>query len=276
MNVVRPDEARFRELVESHRGNLRAYCQRMLGSAHDADDAVQETLLRAWRGLLGFRGNSSVKTWLYRIATNVCVDMLARRRRSVLRPDGRAATLARVNGAEQRDRDDLPYAGHPVTNLPVSAIDYAIDYGNDLRYHGYPGTELPTDPEASYEQREELELALFTTLTRLPRMQGAALMLRDVVGLSAKETADSLHTTVASVNSALSRARAAVDQGLPERGGFRPRPDRRLRQAVERFADSFEEGDIGEIVTMLNADTTFADVAKRTAIPQRVDSGAAA
>jgi RNA polymerase sigma-70 factor, ECF subfamily len=221
----------FDDLVEDQRADLHAHCYRMLGSLHDADDALQDTLLRAWRGLPGFRGRSSLRTWLYRIATNVCLDAIARRPKRVL----------------------------------------PIDYGPDEREASlwidpYPDATLGVEdgeaaPEARYERREALELAFVAALQHLPPRQRAALIARDVLGFSAKEAAEALETTVASVNGALLRARRTVAERLPQRSQqatLRSLGDRRLQEIVERFADAFERGDVDAILALLADDATFS------------------
>jgi RNA polymerase sigma-70 factor, ECF subfamily len=161
----------FVRLVERHRPELRAHCQRMLRSHDDAEDAVQEALLRAWKGLSSFAGRGSARSWLFRIATNAALDTLRRRRKLVLsiEPDGEGTSLI------DSIADDRPLT------------------------------------ESRYEQREAVDRALYAAERLLPARQRAVLVLRDVLGFSAAESADILDTTVASVNSALQRARAAVD-----------------------------------------------------------------
>jgi len=196
-------EHAFRYLVEPHRAKLHAHCYRMLGSRHDAEDALQEALLRAWRGLGRFEGRSAPSTWLYRIATNTCLDAISRRPR----------------------RESAP-----------------ADPQLDVEDRG-PG------PEARYEQREAAELRLISALEHLPPRQRAALILRELLGYSAKEAARALNTTPASVNSALQRARKTIDRP-PEQSRhatMRSPRDHRLRETVERFVDAFERGAIGPL-----------------------------
>src|SRR5829696_8931538 len=197
----------------------------MLGSLHDADDALQDTLIRAWRALPKFRGDSSPRTWLYRIATNVCLDAIARRPKRVLPID--------------YDDEEAPHWIEPYPDATIGVEDGEAA------------------PEARYERREALELAFVAALQHLPPRQRAALILRDVLGFSAKEASESLDTTVASVNGALQRARKAVEERVPERSqqtALLKLGDRRVREIVERFADAFERGEIDAILAMLTED----------------------
>ena len=209
------DEDAFRRLVEPHRGELHAHCYRMLGSVHDAEDALQDALLRAWRGLARFEGRSSLRSWLYTIATNTCLDLIERRPKRVLPVDyGPAA-----------DPHDGP--GEPLVE--------------SVWVEPYPDEKLGVEdgyaaPEARYEQRESVELAFIAALQHLPANQRAVLILREVLGFSAKEVADTLDTTTASVNSALQRARATVDERLPEQSQqatLRALGDDDLREVVD-------------------------------------------
>src|SRR6478609_11743321 len=183
MERPRSPEDAYRELVEPWRRELHAHCYRMLGSFQDAEDALQDALLRAWRGLGRFEGRASLRTCLHRIATNACLDLAKRR---------------------------------PARVLP-------IDYGPPADPHDGPGPPLTEsvwvepypDEHLAYEQRESVELAFVAALQHLPASQRAVLILREVLGFSAREVADTLETSVASVNSALQRARKAVDERLP-------------------------------------------------------------
>jgi RNA polymerase sigma-70 factor (ECF subfamily) len=215
----------------------------MLGSLHDADDALQDTLLRAWRAMPRFRGQSSLRTWLYRIATNVCLDAIARRPKRVLPIDYGPPTAP---GGREPER-------------PVTEPVWIEPYPEDEALGGIP--DGAAGPEARYERREALELAFVAALQHLPPRQRAALVMRDVLGFSAKEAAASLDTTVASVNGGLRRARAAIEERLPERSQqatIRTLGHRRLRLLVERFADAFERGDVDTILATLSADARFA------------------
>jgi RNA polymerase sigma-70 factor, ECF subfamily len=241
------DEGAFRRLVEPHRAGLLAHCRRMLGSLHDAEDALQDTLLKAWRALPGFRARSSLRSWLYRIATNVCLDAIARRRKRML--------LVLDYGPATSPGDDGPLK--PVSH-PLSVDPHADSWAGNA--------DDDAAPEARYERREALELAFIATLQHLPRRQRTALILRDVLGFSAKEAARSLETTVPSVNGALVRARRRVETRLPERNRQstqRTLRDVRLRKIAERFADAFERGEIDAILALLAADTAFAVVNQR-------------
>ena len=234
------DEEPFRSLIEPHRLALHAHCYRMLGSLHDADDALQNTLLRAWRALPKFRGRSSARTWLYRIATNVCLDVIAGRRNRVVPFDLGSATIP---------------GDAPARSLAIAS--WIEPYPGDKR----AGAAGDAAPEACYERREALELAFVTALRHLPARQRSALILRDVLGFTAKEAADALATTVASVNGALLRARRAVEERPPDESrqqSLRVLGEKRLRQIAERFADAFERGEIDAIVPLLAEDAPCA------------------
>jgi RNA polymerase sigma-70 factor, ECF subfamily len=240
MNAAQTDhEDAYRRLVEPHRGELHAHCYRMLGSVHDADDALQEALLRAWRALPKFEGRSSVRTWLYRIATNTCLDVIARRPKRVLPID---------YGPPADPHDGV---GAPVTeSVWVEPYpDRTVDLGDRL-----------LGPEARYEQRESVELAFVAALQHLPAQQRAVLILREVLGFSAKEVAETLDTSVASVNSALQRARKAADERLPEASQqetLRALGDDRVRDLVETYLRAWEAGDVDTIVAMLTEDVAI-------------------
>jgi RNA polymerase sigma-70 factor (ECF subfamily) len=230
----------FAGLIEPHRAELHAHCYRMLGSLHDAEDALQETLLRAWRGLPRFESGRPLRPWLYRIATNVCLDALAKRPKRVLPIDH--SPPARL--------DDGP--GRPLAET--------------LWLEPYPDREVGLDdgyaaPEASYEQREGVELAFVAALQHLPARQRAVLILREVLGFSAREVASSLDTTAASVNSALQRARKTVDERLPDRSQqetLRALGDERLRELVKSYVEAWEARNVESMVAMLVDDATFA------------------
>src|SRR5437016_1345294 len=189
------DENTYAQLVEPHRRELHAHCYRMLGSVHDAEDALQDAMLRAWRGLPRFEGRSSLRSWLYTIATNTCLNVIAKRPRRVLPVDyGPAADPHQGPGEPIVESVWV----EPYPDVPMGLED------------GLAG------PDARYEQRESIELAFIAALQHLPPNQRAVLIVREVLGFSAKEVADQLETSVASVNSAMQRARAAVEERVPE------------------------------------------------------------
>jgi RNA polymerase sigma-70 factor, ECF subfamily len=234
------DEAAFAGLVEPYRRELHAHCYRMLGSLHDADDALQETLLRAWRGLAKFEARSALRSWLYTIATNTCLTQIERRPKRVLPIDYGPAT------------DPHTAPGEPVVE--------------SVWVEPYPDETLGLEdgfaaPEARYEQREGIELAFIAALQHLAANQRAVLILREVLGFSAREAADMLDTTVASVNSALQRARAAVEERVPEQSqqaALRSLGDEGLRDLVDRYVDVWERNDVQAFAAMLAEDATFA------------------
>jgi RNA polymerase sigma-70 factor (ECF subfamily) len=234
------DEHAFRRLVEPHRGVLHAHCYRMLGSPHDAEDALQETLLRAWRGLSGFRTGAPIRPWLFRIATNVCLDAAARRPRRLLAVAGRPPS----------GPGDRPGA-------PLVESIWLEPYPDEV----YELGDREAEPGARYEQRESVELAFVAALQHLPARQRAVLVLRDVLGFSAREVAESLETTAASVNSALQRARRSVEERLPDRSQqatLRSLGDAHLRRLVGSYVAAWERNDIEAIRALLVEDAIFA------------------
>ncbi len=240
------DENAFAGLVEPFRGELHAHAYRMLGSVHDAEDALQDAFLRAWRGLARFEGRSSLRSWLYKITTNTCLDVIARRPKRVLPVDYGPATDPHVG------------PGEPLVE--------------SVWVEPYPDETLGIEdglaaPEASYEQREGVELAFIAALQHLPANQRAVLILREVLGFSAKEVAETLETTTASVNSALQRARAAVDERLPEQSQqatVRSLGDERARELVQEYVEAWERGDVEGVVALLAEDATFSMPPLRT------------
>jgi len=235
----RGDNDVFRQLVEPHRRDLHAHCYRMLGSVHDAEDALQDTLLRAWRGLPRFEGRSSLRSWLYRIATNVCLDRISQRTKRALP----------VGYGPAADPDVAP--GEPL--IETTWVEPYPDERQGLQ-DGYASAE------ARYERRESVELAFIVAMQHLPATQRAVLILRDVLGFSAREVAATLETTVASANGALRRARQAVARTLPaqsQQANLRALGDDRLRGLVERYIDAWERGDVNAILAMLAEDATF-------------------
>jgi RNA polymerase sigma-70 factor (ECF subfamily) len=226
------DQDAFARLVSPHRSELHAHCYRMLGSAHDAEDALQDALLRAWRGLERFEGRSSLRSWLYRIATNACLRAIERRPQRVL-------------------PIDYGPPGDPHDELAAPLIESAW-------IEPYPDDEDgPAAPEARYERRESLELAFVAALQHLPARQRAVLILRDVLGFSAREVAETLETSPASVDSALQRAHKSVEQRLPaqsQQATLRALGDARLSELVGGYVDAWERGDIDAVVAMLAQD----------------------
>ncbi len=222
----------FRELTDPYRRELQLHVYRIVGSAQDAEDLLQETLLAAWRGLGQFEGRSSVRAWLYRIATNRSLDALrASRRRLEERPQ--------MTGVPAPTRLTEPIWLEPFP---------------DVLLEGVPD-EAP-GPEARYEAKEAIALAFIVGLQHLPPQQRAVLVLRDVLGFRAGEVAEMLETTDASVNNLLRRARAAFESRLPAAGRERaPLPNSKLeRDVVARFADAVETGDIDGMVALLTDD----------------------
>jgi RNA polymerase sigma-70 factor (TIGR02960 family) len=226
------DEDAFRELTDPHRRELQLHCYRILGSTQDAEDMVQETLLAAWRSLETFEARASVRAWLYRIATNRCLNALRARSR---RP------------RELRAMDDVP--APTGRSEPVWLEPYPDVLLGDM-------PDRSAGPAARYEARESIELAFIVALQHLPPRQRAVLVLRDVLGFRTAEVAEILDTGQASVKGALQRARAGLEARLPAADRERaPRPNStRERQLVGRFADAVESGDIDEIVALLTHD----------------------
>ena len=235
------DERAYTALVQAHRGPLYAHCYQMLGSVHDADDAVQEALVKAWRALARFEARSSLRTWLYMIATNVCLRMIDRRSSSRILP---------MDYGPPAD----PHQGLGPPLLESRTIEPVPDRELGLA-EGIAG------PEARYEQREAIELAFIAALQLLPARQRAVLILRDVLGFSGAEVADVLDTTATSVYSLLQRAHATIDDRLPDRSQqatLRTLDDRQLRTIVDRYAEAWTHNDVDAIVHMLTEDATLA------------------
>lgn len=225
----------FRALTEPHRRELQVHCYRMLGSLQDAEDALQDTLLAAWQGLAGFEGRASMRTWLYRIATNRCLN--------ALRSAGRRPAMEwNIPGVEPPEPTQL---GEVVwlEPYPDEMLDAAVD--------------VPVGPEARYEQAQSISLAFVAALQVLPPRQLAVLILRDVLGFHANEVAQMLESTVESANSALKRARASLQRRWPPAAqrAASPAGDSRAEAAiVAKFAAAYGSGDLDALVALLTDD----------------------
>ncbi len=231
------DDAAFSRIVAPLRRELHAHCYGMLGSSHDAEDALQDGLVRAWKSLAGFEGRSSLRSWLYSVVTHACLDAARRRGRRAMPVDlGPASDHAVVDSAA---RTDIAWLGpYP---------DAALQDG-------------PAAPDARYEQREGVELAFVAACQHLPGNQRAALLLFEVLGFSAAEIAEMMRTSRASVNSALQRARAVVAEKIPPRTQqrtLRELPDARLREIVTGFSGALERRDTDGLVALLTEDVTW-------------------
>jgi RNA polymerase sigma-70 factor (ECF subfamily) len=229
------DEEAFRQLVDPHRRELQVHCYRILGSAQDAEDALQETLLAAWQGLRGFEGRASIRTWLYRVATSRCLNAL--------------------RSSSRRPRMDWP--------LPDLDPPDPTRLGEVVWLEPYPDVLLDgladssPGPEARYEAREAISLAFVTALQHLPPRQRAVLILRDVLGFHANEVAHILESTHESVNSALKRARATLRRRLPasDQAEASPPPNSpREQELVARLTRAFETSDVDGVVALLTDD----------------------
>jgi len=233
----RGDEGAYRALVERYRGELHAHAYRMLGSVHDAEDAMQDALLRAWRGLARFDGRSALKSWLYRIVTNTCLDLIKKRPKKVLP----------IDHGPPGDAQDGP-------GVPLTESIWIEPYPDEALADGRAA------PEARYEQRESVELAFVAALQHLPARQRAVLILREVLGYSASEVADTLETSAPAVNSALQRARKTIDETLPERSQaqtLRALGDDRVTEMVEGYMAAWERGDVEAVTAMLAEDAAI-------------------
>jgi RNA polymerase sigma-70 factor (TIGR02960 family) len=250
------DSEAFRELTEPFRCELHVHCYRMLGSLQDAEDILQDTLLAAWQGLGGFEERASVRTWLYRIATNRCLNAI----RSISRRPAKEWDIPQVEPPEPSRLGEVVW----LEPYPDALLEGAI---------ASPfGTHVPLGPEARYQQNEAISLAFVTALQLLPARQRAVLILREVIGYHASEVASMLDSSVESVNSALKRARASLRRGpargVPSSGDLEspvpplpppPAPDSRAEHAlVAKFVHAWESGDIDSLVALLTADVSVS------------------
>lgn len=223
------DASEFEAQVSPYRVELRGYCYRMLGSLSDAEDALQEALLGAWRGIEGFEARSSLRSWLYRIATNACLRVVEQRSKRILPMEWQA-----------------PASSSALDPVPEEA----------------PWLEPFPDPVgASYEQLETLELSFVAALQHLPSNQRAVLILREVLDFSAVEAAELLETSVASINSALQRARSTVETRVPERSQqatLRELPEASQRALVQSYVEAWARCDVPALVALLTSDVRFS------------------
>jgi RNA polymerase sigma-70 factor (TIGR02960 family) len=226
------DGAAFRELTEPFHRDLQVHCYRMLGSFQDAEDALQDTLLSAWQGLGAFEGRASLRTWLYRIATNRCLNA----RRSLSRRRAKEWDVPHVEPPEPTKLGEVVW----LEPFPDTLLEGA--------------TTEPLGPEARYEQTESLSLAFVTALQVLPPRQLAVLVLRDVLGLRAREVAEMLDSSVESVNSALKRARATLEGRRPARDAEVTSSSASEEALVARFVRAYEAADLDAVVALLTDD----------------------
>lgn len=238
------DERAFAALVERYRRQLHVHCYRMIGAFDEAEDLVQETLLRAWRGRARFEGRSSVRTWLYRIATNTCLNALERLPRRVLPQDVAAPVTANTDPSEARD--EPPWSPEVPWLQP---------------YPDYLLAAAEAEPDAVAVSRETIELAYLAALQHLPARQRAILILRDALGWSAVEVAGMLEQTTASVNSAHQRARSTMRAQLPkgrETWATVPARSEAERSALQQFMEAWERSDTGMLTSLLREDARWS------------------
>ncbi len=224
-------DASFEQLVAPHRRELHAHCYRMCGSVHEADDLLQESLVRAWKGLPGFEGRASLRTWLYKVATSVCLDALARKKPRLLPMNVEPAS--------------------PPTVVPTPPEDPSF-----LEPYADAGA-LMTSPESRYAAKESVALAFLVALQELPPKQRAVLLLCEVLGFGAAECAEMLGMTVAAVNSALQRARQTLDEREPDEADDAP-SDEATMTALRRYVDAWVSADVSLLVSLLREDATLA------------------
>ena len=230
-----PESEEFARLTDAFRPELLAYCYRMLGSVHDAEDQVQETLVRAWRSYGDFEGRSSLRTWLYRIATNACLRALENRERRPL-PSGLGSPEESLDARPSESRSDIPW----LQPFPDSMLSSGVG-----------------DPAMTVSARASMRLALVAALQYLPPRQRAVLLLREVLGWRAAEVADLLGTTSAAINSTLQRARAQLDEVMPVEESVREPTDVGQRALLDRYATAFENADVAALMELLRADAVI-------------------
>jgi RNA polymerase sigma-70 factor (ECF subfamily) len=229
------DGEAFRELTEPHRRELQVHCYRMLGSVQDAEDALQDTMLAAWRGLGGYAGRASLRSWLYRIATNQCLNA----RRAASRRPAKEWNIPSLQPPEPTRMGEVVW----LEPIPDALLEGVVD--------------APPGPEARYEQTESISLAFVTALQVLPPRQVAVLILRDVLGFHASEVAEMLDASVESVNSALKRARTGLQRRLPDEAGrdAAPAAGSAAEDAlVAKFVSAYEAADLDGLIALLTDD----------------------
>jgi RNA polymerase sigma-70 factor, ECF subfamily len=234
------DEAAFASLIDPYRSELQAHAYRMLGSLHDAEDALQETMLRAWRGIDRFEGRSSLRSWLYTIATNSSLRVIERRPKRVLPVEY-----------------GPPADPHEPTGKPLVESVWVEPFPDER----LPAEDEAASPEARYERRESVELAFTAALQHLPPRQRAALIMTDVLGFAPAEVAEALEATPASIYSALQRARKATEEDLPEQSQQETMGeigDRRVSEIVGSFMEAWEQADVERIRALLTDDCVLA------------------
>jgi RNA polymerase sigma-70 factor, ECF subfamily len=242
MAALPGDEAEFAALFERHRRELQVHCYRMLASLHDAEDLLQETFLRAWRSRESFEGRSSFRTWLYRIATNACLDALDRRRAKPVEAAGGYGEIPWLQ----------PYPDHLLEEVADSEAG----------------------PDSAVVAKETIELAFMAAIQHLPPTQRAVLILRDVLGWSAKETASLLDTSVPSANSALQRARETIQKRLPARRAEWTReaaPSEEERELLRRYIEAHERADVDRFAELLSEDVSFSMPPQPTWVVGRIE-----
>jgi RNA polymerase sigma-70 factor, ECF subfamily len=231
------DERAYETLIASHRAELHAHCYRMLASIYDADDAVQDALLRAWKGLPTFEARSSIRTWLFRIATNTSFDVLKKRKRRELP----------INAGFRAGMGDTP-------GDPLFASSWIEPYPDRLVDDGH-------STEARYEARESLELAFVAAIQYLPPRQRAVFILFEALRFSAQEVAEVLDMSVAAVNSSLQRARATIADRLPhesQHAELQRLGDKRVLELARQYADAIDQGDVEALMKLLTTDATWS------------------